>query len=719
MTSSASAAIAALLAPRNVALIGASERGDSWSPRVWRNLQRFGYAGGVFPVNPSRSQIWGTRCYATLSELPEKPDHLALFVPADMTLPTLEAGATAGARSATIYAAGFGEGSDPAGRARFIQLQEFARKNDFAIAGPNCMGIAAAHSRFCTFADENLQELAEGAVAVVAQSGALCSTINRGINDAGLRTAYLLSCGNQAGITIADYLDYLANDPSLRVILCYIEHIPAADKFFAAARDVAAAGKTVVALKIGGSEAGRKAALAHTGALAGAADVFVAFARAAGIVSVDTIEDAITAVTYLARLPRPKGRRVAVMTNSGAIRSLGTEAVARNHLALAEYDIETVERLRAALGERMPSNPLDTKRTLPTDLYMSCVEALAASAQIDSVLIAEELPAVPGVTRKLANLNALNIWAAQHSSKGDKTPVALFTPLALAETDYARSLQNDLPHVPVLKGMEAAFRVISALATPTRSSATPAASRNRAFAEDPFEQFRRRFEGGALPRALNEPQSKALLACYGIPITEEVVVTDSASTILAANRLGYPVVVKGIASAVAHKSDRGLVLLNIADAKAVEEAVDLLQKRTAAASIELEGLLVARQVASGIETVLGIHRDIEMGAVVMFGMGGIWLELFRDVSFAPPGLDRAMAEEMVKRTRVSRLLAGYRDAPPADTAALLDALVCMGRMAQELPDFVESVEVNPFILGPVGGGGYAADALVVFRNGHT
>ena len=230
---SLSANIEALMAPRNVVLVGASDR--NWAPRIWDNLKRFGYEGQVFPINPNRDEIWGVRCYASIADLPEAPDHLALFVPKEQTLDILEAAGQIGARSASIYAAGFGEGGDADGRARALRLKEILRTHSIAATGPNCMGLAVGRSKFCTFPDEQLQPLAPGPVAALTQSGMLAQTFARGLVDAGLTLAYLVSCGNQTGLTFADYITHLADDPDLRVITCYVESVANGPAFLAAA----------------------------------------------------------------------------------------------------------------------------------------------------------------------------------------------------------------------------------------------------------------------------------------------------------------------------------------------------------------------------------------------------------------------------------------------------------------------------------------------------
>ena len=306
------AAIERLFLPRNVVLVGASDRPDHWSRRVYDNLRRFGFAGRVFPVNPNRGEIWGTACFPDFAALPEPPDHLIVFTPAEISLRVLRDGAAAGARSATLYAAGFGEGGDEEGLALAVKLRAVLDDTGLTIVGPNCMGVACGKSNFCSIPDETLQELAESPVAIAAQSGAICASLNRSINELGLKVCYFASCGGQIGCTVSDFIDYFAVQPELKVILCYIEGVPDAAHFLAAARRAHANGKTVLAIKIGASESARAFALAHTGSLAGNTEAFEAMAATAGVVRLASIEDAIEAIELVARCRPPRGPRVAL-----------------------------------------------------------------------------------------------------------------------------------------------------------------------------------------------------------------------------------------------------------------------------------------------------------------------------------------------------------------------------------------------------------------------
>jgi acetyltransferase len=706
-------AIERLFHPSNVVLVGASDRSGHWSERVWDNLRRFGFPGRVFPVNPNRNEIWGAPCFPNLGTLPEPPDHLAIYTPADTTIGILTDGGTAGARSATLYAAGFGEGSDQDGLRLGKRLREVLTETGITAVGPACMGAACGEARFATIPDETLQDLAPSPVAIVVQSGALCASINRAVNDLGLKVAYLASCGSQMGCTISDFIDYFADRPELRVILCYIEAVPDAAHFLEAARRARQNGKIIVAVKIGGSEQARASALAHTGSLAGSSEVFEAFAAAAGIVRFDSFEDAIEAVEFLARRPLPKGRNIALMTNSGALRSLATEAADRTGAQLVPLSGKTESALREILKQKDVSNPLDTKRTIPTPQYVACVDALVNAPEVDIVLVAEELPLDQSVERRAVNLRTLED-ASKRAAAIDKS-VVMFNPLLTGITEYGRGIRDQLPTVPMLRETERTLRVVAALADAAAGPVLDGPFYAPPAETETARPWRKRAAGLDGPTALNEVESKSLLRAYGIPLPPERMVMTAAEAEQAAREIGYPVVLKGIAAALPHKSDAGLVILNLSDAEAVHRAAATLTARAAALAARLDGILVAKQISGGTETVLGVQRDVEMGPVVMFGLGGIWVELFKDVSFAPATLDRQQALEMVRKTRVGRLLEGFRGSKPGDYDALCEALVKLGRLACDLGDVIEAVDINPFLVCEQGCGAFALDGLVVLR----
>jgi acetate---CoA ligase (ADP-forming) len=558
-----------------------------------------------------------------------------------------------------------------------------------------------------------LQELAESPIAVVAQSGAICASINRAINELGLKVGYFASCGGQIGCKISEFIDYFAVQPELEVVLCYIEAIPDAAHFLAAARRARENGKTVVAVKIGGSESARAFALAHTGSLAGTAEVFEAFAGAAGVVRFLSLEDAIEAVEFLARCPLPRGGNIAAVTNSGALRNLITEAADRCGATLVPLSAATLRALRTALDQDDITNPLDTKRTIPTPRYLACLDALVDAPEVDIVLSAEELPRDDGAERRVANLRAIET-VSQRATKRGKA-VAVFTPFITGATAYGREVRAQVPHVPIMRDIERTLRIMRALAdagsrrVPSGPLLAPPADNETT---GPWRERAAKLDG---PTALNEVESKALLRAYGIPLPPEHVVKTAAEAEAAAQKIGYPIVLKAVSATVPHKSDAGLVILNIADAAAAQRGFATLVGRADALGVQLEGILVTKQIAGGTETVLGVNRDPEMGPVVMFGLGGVLVELFKDVSFAPATLDREQALAMVKVTRAARLLAGFRGGKPGDVDALAQALVNLGRLARDLGDVIEAIDINPFIVCERGSGAFALDGLVVLR----
>jgi acyl-CoA synthetase (NDP forming) len=704
-------AIGHLFHPRNVVLVGASDRPGHWSQRVYDNLKRFGFAGKVFPVNPNRDSIWGAPCYPTISALPETPDHLAVFTPAETTIKILDEGGAAGARSATVYAAGFGEGGDPDGRQRGIALRAAIARTGIAVVGPTCMGVACGAANFSTVPDESLQQPVPGPVAIAVQSGAMATVINRAINDLGLKTAYLASCGSQLDCRISDFIDYFATVPELRVILCYIEGVPDAGHFLEAARHARANGKAVVVVKVGASESSRAAALAHTGSLAGSAEAFDAVAGSAGVIRFDSFEDAIEAVEFLARLPLPHGQNMAVMSNSGALRSLITEAAERTGATLAALSNATAASLAATLEQKKVSNPLDTIRTIPQQQYTACLNALVDAPEVDIVLVAEDLPIDNSVDRRIGNL--LSIESISRRAEGLGKTVAVFTPLLASPTDYGRSVRERIAHVPMLRGTDRALRIVSTLA---RASARPLHGGPfivPAADTEPVRHWRQRAATLEHPTALNEVESKSLLRAFGIPLPPERLVGTADDAVAAAQEIGFPVVLKAVSAALPHKSDAGLVYLNLTDADAVRQAAAAMTARIASMRVTLDGMLVAKQVTGGTEVVLGVQRDVEMGPVVMFGMGGVLVELFKDVSFAPATLDRDHARAMVRATRAGLMLTGFRGRRPGDIDALCDALVNLGRLARDLGDVIETIDVNPLLVREQGV--VALDALVVLR----
>jgi len=715
--------VGALLFPRNIAIVGASDREGSWSRGVWASLRRMKYGGAIYPVNPRYSTLWsGERCYPALGALPEPPDHVVVLVPGAAAVEAVLAAGDAGARSATVFTSGFGEGGGAASRSLGSRLEEAIRRTGLAVSGPNCLGNLSAAHRMLTIPDDRIAVLERGPVALFGQSGGIVMALHRTLASRGVAAGYAVTSGNEIGLAAADYIRFFAGDADTRVIACFIEAIRDPEDFLDACTAAREAGKPVVALKIGVSEAGRAAALAHTGALAGSLECFDAVAGAAGVVRMDTLDDMIEAIEFVAHAGVPAGPRIGAIAFSGGLKALLAEAAARNHVTFPELAEPTLARLREILGVGTSiGNPLDAGFTALSsrEAYFRCIEAMQSDPGVDVLLLQEELPRVEGTNRKVENLREVNRLAAEGAYK----PMAVVSMLSYMLTDTSRSFRRELPQLPFLQEPSKALRAVAALG---RYGASLRTARIRPRA--PHTELRgkvaaltaraRASRAGGLA-VLDEADAKALLRLFGIPTPEESVVHSAEEAQAAAERIGCPVVLKLVSHEILHKSDVGGVVLDLQDGAAAREAfarlAESLPKRVPGA--RLERALVARQVSNAIEVLLGVQRDPEVGPVIMFGGGGTLLELYRDLAFGPVPLSAAQAEAMIERTRVGRILEGYRGAPRRDRAAVVAALVALARLAEELGDTVESIDVNPFAVMAEGRGGMALDALVVLRPG--
>jgi acetyltransferase len=713
------AGVHALLCPANIAIVGASDRPGSWSGGVRRALQRSGFAGKVYPVNPRNKTVWeGETCYASLRDLPERPDHVVVLVPGAAAAHTITEAGQSGARSATVFSSGFGEGGDPEGRALAETLRRAIEEAGLAVSGPNCNGNLAAPHGLLTIPDDRIRAVARGPAAIVGQSGGIIMALYRALASRAIATSYAVTSGNEIGLCTADYIRYLVDDPDTKVIGCFIEAIRHADEFKSACGYAREAGKPIVAVKIGGSEESRRAALAHTGSLAGALACFDAVAETLGVVRVNTLDEMVETIDYFAHAAPPRGPRLGALTFSGGLKGLMLESATRNGLAFPALQPQTTARLREVLGVGTSlGNPLDGGFTAlsSAESYFRIIDILLSDPNIDALLVQEELPAAPGTNAKTENLRQVDALAA----KGSK-PIAVVSMISYGFTDHTRDFRAEFKNLPVLQEVDKALKAVAAAGrygalrgrrdTPV---AEPSASERDAIAA----ASRRRHPTGDGRSLLNEADAKALLRAYGIQAPRELVASGLDEALRRAPEIGYPMVLKLVAADVRHKSDIGGVVVGIKNESELRAAYERVADNLARArpGARLEQVLLGQQISGGVELVLGVQRDPEIGPVLMFGTGGVLLELSPDVSFGAVPLSLWQAKAMLERTRAGRLLQGYRGASAGDTDAVLAAMLALGRLAHDLGDRIESIDINPFVALPAGQGALALDALVVFR----
>jgi acyl-CoA synthetase (NDP forming) len=713
----AAAQVTALLAPRNVVIVGASDKSHSWSRAAWRNLHKYEFAGRVFPLNPARDSIWGGVCYPSFAALPEKPDHVIVVVPAPLVNGVLEDAAQHGARSATIFSAGFEEAEGEAAADLARELKETIQRTGLAVSGPNCLGNIAAPSRLMTMTDARTHDLQPGPVAIISQSGGVGTAIKRTLNDRGLTAGYLLTIGNQTGLTAADYIQFLARQPEIKVIACYLEAIMGPERFLEACSFARKLGKFVVITKLGGSNEGRAAALAHTGSLAGSFEAFDAIAPRSGAVRVKTLDDLIEFIEFVLHAPLPKGTGLGALTFSGGLRGLLLDAAAANSLQFPPLSQETKARLAEILGVgTIIGNPLDAgfAALSSQEKYIQAINIMLDDPSIDVLLLQEEILREAGNPKEM-NLRKIDELAA---SGAFKKPVAYCSMISYHFNEFSRGLRRELTHTPFLQEPDKTMRALRNVFEYVGGSkealrAQPLhAHRPTTYADHALETQR---------GALSEATSKAILSTYGIPVLREVVATTADEASHAAEAVGYPVVLKVASGDVAHKSDIGGVKLNLGTAESVRQAFSEILSNTKqnCPSAKIDGVLVAPFVKGGLEVALGVVRDPDVGCVLMVGAGGVLMEVIKDAAFSSPMLNEIGADELIGRTRVGQLLDGYRGAAKLDRQSLVNALLALAAFTRDNSDRIEAIDINPFVVFEEGSGGMALDALIVLRNPET
>lgn len=682
-----------LFDPRSVAVIGATERPGSVGATVWRNLRDGGFAGARWPVNPKRSKVFGERCFASIKALPDAPD-LALICTPPATVPGLiEQLGRRGTRAAIVLTAGLDAATNK-------EMLEAAGRHLLRILGPNCLGLLSPHvSLNASFAHTSARP---GSLAFVSQSGALVTAMLDWAQDRGIGFSHFASIGEHADIDFADMLDWLANDPRTRSILLYMESIEGSRKFMSAAR-AAARNKPVLVVKAGRSEQGQAAASSHTGALAGSDLVYDAAIRRAGMLRVDTLADLFMAAETLSHYRGPPSGdeagqldRLTLVTNGGGAGVMAADAAELAGVALAPLSQVTLDTLDAQLPPNWSrANPLDIIGDAPVQRYVATLEALLADPASGSLLFMHAPTAIVA-SADIARALVPVVKAA---------PQRIFSCWlggpAVAE---ARSIFNDAG-IPTYGTPEEAVRAFSLLVTYRRNQqqliqAPPAAS---ALAVPRMERVRAIIDAVLAQgrEMLTEPEAKDLLDACGVPVVATRMVEASPeAAVQAADGIGYPAVLKILSDQISHKSDVGGVALSLPDAAAVRDAAVAMLARIASVRPDavLDGFSVQSMVRrpKAIELIVGASVDPLFGPVILFGQGGTSVEVVADRALALPPLNVPLAHALIARTRVARLLQGWRDVPPADSAAIAAVLTAISQLLADEPRIAE-IDINPLL----------------------
>jgi acyl-CoA synthetase (NDP forming) len=692
-----SGGVEALLYPRSVAVVGASPRENSLGFRVVRNLKHMGFAGRITPINPRYEEVAGLPCRPSIAAVDGDVDVAVLAIPAAAAIDVLAEAADVGIRALVIPAGGFEDAGSVAGRALHDSLVSMAAAHGLAIWGPNNMGLINVHRRAALWTASKMPTIAPGRLAIISQSGSVAIALSQDERRLGL--SHVISSGNEAVLTAADYLSALASDDHVGVIALFLETIRKPPLFSAAAARALANGKRIIALKVGRSEVGRAAVAAHTGALAGEQHIYDAFFRKCGVIAVTDFEELTeTAALCLACPKGPATPHTAVLTLSGGEAALTADLGCDLGLSLPAYSNETVELLRPALPPlSKPRNPMDAWG-LGWDPrnFKQMLEAITSDRRIGTLAIAVDAPASGGGDAGVA-IEMAHVTGRLTSN----TRIVVINNIAGAFNEplsAAVQKSGGTYLVGLRPGLAALARWTPACPDPIPSTPTVGVS-------DPVMSN--------LVSA-TEPQRYEALRSLGLPMSPCIAVESPEEAVAAAEKLGYPVVLKGTSSSIAHRSELDLVRLRLDNADAVRAAHSDLATALGrhAASDPHRAVVIQPMISGGVELIIGIRNEPGFGTLAIAGLGGIFVEVLRDTACAFAPLSLNAAEDMLHRTRAGFILAGARGRPPCDIEAAARALVALGDIGVRSQQDIAAIEVNPLIVLEQGRGAIGVDIVV-------
>ncbi|HTX53429.1 MAG TPA: acetate--CoA ligase family protein [Candidatus Baltobacteraceae bacterium] len=687
--------------PKAVAVVGASREEGKVGFSITMNLIRGRFPGSIYPVNPKADEILGLRCFPDLKDVPADADLAVLVIPPKACLATIEVCAARNIRSVIIISAGFKESG-----AEGIELEKALRRRvrelGVRVVGPNCLGVIDTKSRLnATFA-AGMPPVGE--IGFFSQSGALCTAILDWAigNDVGF--SKFISLGNKADTSEADFIEALAADPETRVVIGYIEGVEDGRRFMQVAK-VASRLKPLIIVKSGRTSAGARAASSHTGTLAGSDRAFTAAFKQSGILRAESIEELFNFARAFAYQPLTNGPRLCIVTNAGGPGIIAADAVERSQVKMATLSAATIERIKAALPPTAALyNPVDIIGDAREDRFQAALEAVGADPGVDGVLALSTPQAMTdydkfaGVVGQAAKASGKPFFAAFMGEASLTKARQIFRQANIPQYPYPE---------PAIQTFEAMVKYREWLtSTPAGPAAFPVERERVAML---FKEARKT---GRLQ--LGETEAREVIAAYGFRLPQNVLARTVDEAVATAERIGFPVALKIVSPEILHKTDVGGVRLNCQDAQAVAQGfsgIDASVRRFFPTAL-IQGIAVQEMVVGGKEVILGMTRDPSFGPLLMFGLGGIYVEVLKDVAFriAPIGADEA--EAMIREIRSFPLLRGVRGEKPSDMAAMIEALGRLSQLCSDFPEILE-LDVNPLLVKPEGHGAVAIDARLV------
>ncbi len=687
-----------LLNPRSVAVIGASEDQTKFGGRLYKTLLQHRYDGAVYPINPTRDQLFGLKTYPSVDATPTAPDMVVMALPRDKVKAEIAACAARGAKAGIIITSKFSD-AGPEGLALEREVVATAAAHGMRLIGPNCLGLISPANRLvlCSSPALNVEQLIEAPIGFVSQSGALMGTLFDRSHGMGIGFSHCVSVGNQADLELNDFVEFLIEDERTQVICSYVEGVKSPQRLVELARRARAAGKPWLMVKAGATDDGSRAAYSHTASLAGDFAALKAVCERENIVLMDDPLDMLSLARAMVRYPRRTVRQVAVITTSGGGGAISADQLSHAGIGLARFGEATRAGLAEHYSEGQAANPIDVggrKHEGTAELGVVTAELALADAQTDlGLMVLTTAPDVPGLTKQLAD-------GAEKPAAGGKPTLYVMLPGRVAAPARALLVERGLPYVDTLAEAMSVLRGWKAWSD-YREPEAPVRLTGRYAFEAPADGL------------LGEGAAKALLASAGVPVNRERLVRSADEAAEAGGALGYPLVLKVVSPDIAHKSDVGGVALGIADEAQLRERFARMQADIAKAApkARIEGYSLQAQESGELELIVGARRDPQFGAQVVVGAGGVLVELLKDVAVLPAPVDAASARRALASLKVAPLLAAYRGRGALDTEAVVDAIVRLGWLAHDLAqrgDF--EIELNPLKVRLQGCGAVAVDA---------
>ncbi len=695
-----------LFNPNSVAVIGASRNPSKIGHSILKNIVKSGYKGRIYPINPNADMILDLKVYPSITDVPDDIDVAVIVVPAKYVLEIAKEAGEKGVRFLIVITAGFkevgGEGVE-----REKALRELVKRYGMHMVGPNCLGVIDTHTPInMTFAQTMARK---GKIAFISQSGALCTAVLDWASHAKIGFSKIISIGNKAELSEVDFIEYLAEDPNTKAILLYVESIDNGREFVERTMELTRK-KPIIVLKGGVTEAGAKAAVSHTGALAGRFAAYKAAFRKAGVIPASTLSELFDYAVALASQPPPRKNAVAVVSNAGGLCILTADNLVNKGMELSHFSGKTIEKLKKKLPPTAAIyNPVDVVGDSDAERYLHALTTVLDDENVDAVL---------ALLAPTDLINPLEVSKGIVQVKNRYSNKAILTsfvggPSYVESSEYL--MNNNIPYFSlperVTTAVQGMVKYREILDRPIYKF-HPVIDVDKDYAMQIINWVRKDRR-----KVLLESEAKSIMSAYGVSVPRFYLAKSDIDAVSAADHIGYPVVLKIVSPDILHKTDVGGVKIGLESSEDVEDAYEEIMMNISkyAPRAKIYGVLVEKMAEKGVETIVGVSKDLQFGHMIMFGSGGVYAELFKDVSFALIPVSRNEALDLMGRTKIYNILRGYRGMKGSDVNSVIDILLRISQLIIDFPNIVE-MDINPLVVYEAGRGSLALDVKIVLSS---